>query len=53
MMVGVTAAFANDRHAGGTYYGSESIFFYLVTYGLMTLGVFGGFMALAVQESPG
>ena len=53
MMVGVTAALANDRHAGGSYYGSESVFFYLVTYGLMTLGVFGGFMGLAVQEPPG
>ena len=53
MMVGVTAAFANDTHAGGTYYGSESIFFYLVIYGLMTLGVFGGFMALQIQGPPG
>ena len=52
MMVGVTAAFANDRHAAGTIYGSESVFFYLVAYGLMTLGVFGGFMATAVRESP-
>ena len=52
MMVGVTAALANDRHAGGTYYGSESVFFYLVTYGLMTLGVFGGFMALKFKNRP-
>jgi len=52
MMVGVTAAFANDTHAAGTYYGSESIFFYLVTYGLMTLGLFGGFMALTFKNRP-
>jgi NADH-quinone oxidoreductase subunit N len=52
MMVGVTAALANDRHAGGTYFGSESVFFYLVTYALMTLGVFGGFMALQFKNRP-
>ena len=52
MMVGVTAALANDRHSGSTYYGSESVFFYLVTYGLMTLGVFGGFMALQFKNRP-
>jgi NADH-quinone oxidoreductase subunit N len=52
MMVGVTAALANDPHAGGTYSGSESVFFYLVTYGLMTLGVFGGFMALKFKNRP-
>jgi NADH-quinone oxidoreductase subunit N len=52
MMVGVTAAFANDLHADSTYYGSESVFFYLVVYGLMTLGVFGGFMALRFKNRP-
>ena len=52
MMVGVTAAFANDRHGGGIYFGSESVFFYLVAYGLMTLGVFGGFMALQFKNRP-
>jgi NADH-quinone oxidoreductase subunit N len=52
MMVGVTAAFAADQHADSTFYGSESIFFYLVTYGLMTLGVFGGFMALQFKNRP-
>jgi NADH-quinone oxidoreductase subunit N len=52
MMVGVTASLANDHHGGGTYYGSESVFFYLVTYGLMTLGVFGGFMALKFENRP-
>lgn len=52
MMVGVTAALANDRHVGPAYYGSESILFYLVTYGLMTLGVFGGFLALRFKDRP-
>ena len=52
MMVGVTAALANDRHAGSSYYGSESVFFYLVTYALMTLGLFGGFMALRFKDRP-
>jgi NADH-quinone oxidoreductase subunit N len=52
MMVGVTAALANDRHAGVSYYGSESIFFYLVTYALMTLGLFGGFMAIRFKSRP-
>ena len=51
-MVGVTAALANDRRAGVSYYGSESIFFYLVTYGLMTLGLFGGFMAVRFKSRP-
>jgi NADH-quinone oxidoreductase subunit N len=49
MMIGVTAAFANDRRGGGSYYGSGSVFFYLVVYALMTLGTFGGFMALRKQ----
>ena len=52
MMIGVTAALANDPHAGGSYYGSGSVFFYLVAYGLMTLGVFGGFMALRFKNRP-
>jgi NADH-quinone oxidoreductase subunit N len=50
MMVGVTAAFAGDRHASGTIYGSESIFFYLVVYALMTLGFFGGLIALRFEN---
>ena len=49
MMVGVTAAFSNESHGGATYYGSESIFFYLVAYALMTLGTFGVFGALLVR----
>jgi NADH-quinone oxidoreductase subunit N len=50
MMVGVTAAFANDHHAARTIYGSESIFFYLVVYALMTLGFFGGMIALRFEN---
>jgi NADH-quinone oxidoreductase subunit N len=49
MMVGVTASFANDARGGAIYYGSESIFFYLVAYALMTLGAFGVFAALRVR----
>jgi NADH-quinone oxidoreductase subunit N len=52
MMVGVTAAFANDQYADASYYGSASVFFYLVVYALMTLGVFGGFMALRFKNRP-
>ncbi len=52
MMVGVTAAFANDHHGGDTIYGSESIFFYLVVYALMTLGFFGGLIALRLENRP-
>ena len=52
LMVGVTAAFANDPAAGGTYYGSESIFFYLVAYALMTLGP-SACSSPAVQEPAG
>jgi NADH-quinone oxidoreductase subunit N len=48
LMVGVAAAFANDR-GGGVYYGSESIFFYLVVYGFMNLGAFGVISALKIN----
>jgi NADH-quinone oxidoreductase subunit N len=50
LMIGVTAAFANDRHGGGVYYGAESIFFYLVAYALMTLGLFGGLISLRFKD---
>jgi NADH-quinone oxidoreductase subunit N len=49
MMVGVTAAFSSESHGGGVYYGSEAIFFYLVAYALMTLGLFGGISALRIK----
>jgi NADH-quinone oxidoreductase subunit N len=49
MMVGVTASFAGEGHGGGVYYGSEGVFFYLVAYALMTLGLFGALSALRVQ----
>jgi NADH-quinone oxidoreductase subunit N len=52
MMIGVTAAFANDQHAGALYRGSESVIFYLVAYALMTLGTFGGFMLLRKRGLP-
>jgi NADH-quinone oxidoreductase subunit N len=49
MMVGVTAAFAGESEGGGMYYGSESVFFYLVAYAVMTLGAFGVISALRVK----
>jgi NADH-quinone oxidoreductase subunit N len=49
MMVGVTAAFCGESHGGGFYYGTESVLFYLVSYALMTLGVFGVFSALRIK----
>ncbi len=52
MMVGVTAAFANDQHGGTLYRGSESVIFYLATYALMTLGAFGAIIALSANGRP-
>ena len=52
MMIGVTAAFANDHHGGGVYRGSESVVFYLVTYAPMTLGTFAGLILLRIQGRP-
>ncbi|APW59748.1 NADH-quinone oxidoreductase subunit N [Paludisphaera borealis] len=46
LMVGVTAAFANNAQGGRLYFGSEGIFFYLTAYALMTLGAFGVIIAL-------
>jgi NADH-quinone oxidoreductase subunit N len=50
LMIGVTAAFANDRQGGGVYFGSEGVFFYLVAYALMTLGLFGGLISLRFKD---
>jgi NADH-quinone oxidoreductase subunit N len=50
MMVGITAAFANDFHGSSTIYGSESVFFYLVVYALMTLGFFGVLIAVKFKN---
>jgi NADH-quinone oxidoreductase subunit N len=50
LMIGVTAAFANDRQGGGIYFGAEAIFFYLVAYALMTLGLFGGLLSLQSRD---
>jgi NADH-quinone oxidoreductase subunit N len=52
MMIGVTAAFANDHQGGGLYRGSESVVFYLVSYALMTLGTFAGLSLLRIQGRP-
>jgi NADH-quinone oxidoreductase subunit N len=49
MMVGVTASFSSESHGGGVYYGSEGIFFYLVAYALMTLGLFSAISALRIK----
>ena len=52
LMIGVTAAFANEPRSGTLYYGCESIFFYLVAYALMTLGAFGVIIALRIGDRP-
>jgi NADH-quinone oxidoreductase subunit N len=52
LMIGVTAAFANGNRPVALYYGSESIFFYLVAYALMTLGAFGVILALKTKDRP-
>jgi NADH-quinone oxidoreductase subunit N len=52
LMIGVTVAFANGPKSGSVYYGCEGIFFYLVAYALMTLGVFGVIMALETKGRP-
>ena len=52
LMIGVTAAFANEPRSGSLYYGCESIFFYLVAYALMTLGAFGVIIALRIGGRP-
>ena len=49
MMVGVTASFSSESHGGGVYFGSEAVFFYLVAYALMTLGLFGAISALRIK----
>jgi NADH-quinone oxidoreductase subunit N len=49
IMVGVAAAFAGESEGGGMYYGSESVFFYLVAYAVMTLGAFGVISALRIR----
>lgn len=52
LMIGVTVAFVNGPHSGTFYYGTESIFFYLAVYSLMTLGAFGGILALTTRGRP-
>ena len=50
LMIGVTVAFANGPGSGSLYYGSESIFFYLFVYALMTLGAFGVIIGLRTAD---
>jgi NADH-quinone oxidoreductase subunit N len=54
LMVGVAVAFAYvvGPGADGVYLGAEGILFYLVAYGLMTLGAFGVIIALSTPERP-
>ena len=49
LMVGIAAAFLNGPSGGSFYHGVEAILFYLVTYGLMTLGTFGVLGALQTE----
>lgn len=50
LMIGVTVAFANRPGSSPLYYGSESIFFYLFVYALMTLGAFGVIIGLRTMD---
>ncbi|MGO9597549.1 MAG: NADH-quinone oxidoreductase subunit N [Isosphaeraceae bacterium] len=50
LMIGVTVAFSNRPDRSLVYLGSESIFFYLTAYALMTLGAFGVIIALRTTD---
>ncbi|HEV3121333.1 MAG TPA: NADH-quinone oxidoreductase subunit N [Isosphaeraceae bacterium] len=51
LMIGITVAFRN--HGSHTdFLGTQGIFFYLITYALMTLGAFGVIIALDRPERP-
>ena len=50
LMVGVTAAFANDRTAAASITAPRAVFFYLVAYALMTLGAVRRFICAADSE---
>jgi NADH-quinone oxidoreductase subunit N len=52
LMIGIAVAFLNGPGGGTFYHGVEAIFFYLVTYGLMTLGTFGVLGALKIEGRP-
>jgi len=52
LMIGVTAAFAIGQQGTELYHGAEGIFFYLVAYALMTLGVFGVIIMLRIGDRP-
>jgi NADH-quinone oxidoreductase subunit N len=52
LMVGITVGFVDDLQGGAFYGGNESVFFYLVTYSLMTLGTFAVMLGLWVEDRP-
>ena len=52
LMIGVAVAFRNGPRTGGIMLGSEAILFYLVAYGLMTLGAFAVILGLSSSERP-
>jgi NADH-quinone oxidoreductase subunit N len=52
LMIGITVAFRNGGRTDGLTMGSEAVLFYLVSYGLMTLGAFAVIIGLSTPERP-
>lgn len=52
LLIGVAAAFRNGADSTSAVLGADGIVFYLATYALMTLGVFGVIIALNTPEQP-
>ncbi len=52
LMIGVAVAFRNGPRTAGIMLGSEAILYYLVAYGLMTLGAFAVIIGLSSAERP-
>jgi NADH-quinone oxidoreductase subunit N len=52
ILIAAAAAFHYSRDANTALLGNEAILFYLLAYALMTLGVFGGIIALSTPERP-
>ena len=50
LMIGITVALRNGPSLAGITLGSESVLFYLVSYALMTLGVFAVIIGLSTPE---
>jgi NADH-quinone oxidoreductase subunit N len=50
LLIGIAVAFQDDPAALGMISGAESVLYYLVTYPLMTLGVFGVIILLSSPE---